>query len=186
MRRIGVGVQEMDDQRVRSPRPSGRRPRCARSASSSGVRTAPAGLHPLANLEPEVARDDRHEGAGHAVGLRPGAAAELDDVAEPARGDHAGLGQPPLQHRIGGRRRAVDDEIDRRRSENRSRPAPPSRRRPGSPASSASWRSSHSPPSRPSNRIRSVKVPPTSIPATTAPADARTFSTMHRNPKRQT
>ena len=39
-------------------------------------------LDALGDLEPQLARDERHEGAGHAVGLRPRAAAELDACRE--------------------------------------------------------------------------------------------------------
>ena len=142
-------------ERRRAPRP---RPRRAPATSSL-----------------QVARDDRHEAAGHAVGLRPRAAAELDHVAKAARGDHAGPGQPPLQHGIGGGRRAVHDEVDvgdrkAGRAERRDHAD-----RPGCRWSSASWRCCTPPPSRPSIRIRSVKVPPTSMPATTLPRNCSIF-----------
>ena len=112
MRRVGVGMQEMDDQRL-----------------AAGVDQAANGsahlvlverrahiarrFDALRHFEPEIARDDRHEDAGHAIGLRPRAAAELDDVAEAARGDHAGHRQPPLEHGVGRRRGAMDDQVDR-------------------------------------------------------------------------
>ena len=60
----------------------------------------------------QVARDNRHESARHAIGLRPRAPPELDDVAKTARGDHAGAREPPLEHGVGGGRGAVHDEID--------------------------------------------------------------------------
>ena len=44
-----------------------------------------AGVHALGHLEAQVARDDGGEAAGHAVGLRAGAAAELEHVAEALR-----------------------------------------------------------------------------------------------------
>ena len=71
-----------------------------------------AGLDALGHLQPEIAGNDRHEGSGHAVGLRAGAPAELDDVTKTRGGDHAGAGQPPFQHGIGRRGRAVDDQVD--------------------------------------------------------------------------
>ena len=45
----------------------------------------PSGVGALGDLEAEVAGDDRGEAAGHAVGVGPGAAAELEDVAEALR-----------------------------------------------------------------------------------------------------
>ena len=138
-------------------------------------------LDALGNLEPQIARDHRHEDAGHAVGLRPGAAAELDDVAKAARGDHAGHGQPPLQHGVGRRRGAVDDEIDRLDREAGAASAD---------ITPCAWLSTvvgvlatRTLPSRPSTRIRSVKVPPISMPATTLPAGCAIFLWHRRNPK---
>ncbi len=46
---------------------------------------AAAGVEALGDLEAEIAGDHRREAAGHAVGVGPGAAAELEDVAEPCR-----------------------------------------------------------------------------------------------------
>ena len=79
MRRIGVGMQEMDDQRSAAGLNARRRTAMRISSSSSGVRTVPGCLDALGNLEPQIARDcTGTEDAGHAVGLRPGAAAEFD------------------------------------------------------------------------------------------------------------
>ena len=71
-----------------------------------------ARVHALVDLEPQLARDQRLERAGHAVGLRPRAAAELEGVAEAARGDQPDLGDLALEHGVGRRRRAVDDEVE--------------------------------------------------------------------------
>ena len=111
MRRVGIGVQEMDDQGFAA----------GGQQVLNGVAYLPfverhahraRGLEALRHFQPEIARDDGHETAGHAIGLRPGSPPEFDHVAKAARGDHAGAGQPPLQHRIGRRGGAVDDEID--------------------------------------------------------------------------
>ena len=50
-----------------------------------GGEDAAAGVGALGDLEAEVAGDDGGEAAGHAVGVRAGAAAELEDVAEALR-----------------------------------------------------------------------------------------------------
>ena len=65
----------------------------------------------------------------------------------------------------------------------RSRPAPPSRRRPGCRPCVGVLAISALPPRRPSNRIRSVNVPPTSMPATTASHGLRELSQHRRNPE---
>jgi len=86
----------------------------AARAAGFEVRGVPAllpGVHPLGNLEPEVARDERREAAGHAVSLRTGAPAELEHVAEALGGDEPGPRQPTLEHGVGGGRGAVDDQV---------------------------------------------------------------------------
>ncbi len=111
VRRIGVGVEEVDDEGL------------ATLVEQGGDGGADAflverlahrarGLHALPDLEPEVARDHRHEAAGHAVGLRPRPPAELDDVAKTLRGDHARAGEAAFEDGVRRRRRAVHDEVD--------------------------------------------------------------------------
>ena len=70
------------------------------------------GFDAFRHFQAEVARNDRDKSTRHAVGLRARAAAELDDIAKAARGDHAGARKPALQHGVGGGRGAVDDEVD--------------------------------------------------------------------------
>ena len=59
--------------------------------------------------------DQRHEAALQAVGRRPGAPAELEHVAKAARRDQADGRDLALEHRVGRRRRAVHDRVERRR-----------------------------------------------------------------------
>ena len=56
-----------------------------------------------------VGRDEDvvHRGADVLV-----AAADLDDVAEPLRGDHSGTGAVTVDERVRRQRRAVDDQLD--------------------------------------------------------------------------
>ncbi len=110
MRRIGIGMKEMDHQGLAASVQQVLD--CfAHGLLVEGNAHIAGRLHPLRNFQPEVARDDRHEHARHAVGLRAGASAKLDHVAEAGRGDHTGSGEAPLQHRIGRRGRPVDDEV---------------------------------------------------------------------------
>ena len=136
---IGVGVQEMDDERL-AARGEQRRDGGAGGRLVERGQHPAAGVHPLGNLEPEVARDDRREAAGHAVGLRTGAAAELEHVAEARGGDEPGPREPALEHGVGGGGGAVDDQVDPGESAPRRLRARRARRRPGSPGSSASCR----------------------------------------------
>ena len=108
--------------------------------------------------------DQRHEAALQAVRLRPGAAAELEHVAKAARRDQADPRDLALEHRVGRRRRAVDDRLERARRRRRRRRARRGRRTPGCRPSSAPWRCFTSALAS-STTIRSVKVPPTSMPA---------------------
>ena len=155
------------------------------SPSSSGARTAPDAS---TRSETSSLRSRGMTGtktAGHAVSLRPGAPAKLDHVAKAARGDHAGARQPPLQHGIGGGRRAVDDEVDVATGKpvSASAATTPNAWFSGVVGVLAIWTR---PPSRPSIRIRSVKVPPTSMPATTFPAVCANFLSHATNPKCRT
>ena len=108
---VGVGVEEVDDEGLAAG--ARRVATAARTASSSrGVRMRPSGVGALGDFEAEVAGDDRGEAAGHAVGVGPGAAAELEDVAEALGGDEAGAGEAALEDGVGGGGGAVDDEVD--------------------------------------------------------------------------
>jgi hypothetical protein len=105
---IDVGVKEVDDQRlaaaadqVRDRRPHGllveRRNHLA------------GRVHSLRHLKPVLARDDRLEMSGQAVGRGARAATEFEDVAKPLGRDQPAAGDLALEERIGRRRRAVDD-----------------------------------------------------------------------------
>ena len=111
MHGIGVGVQEVNDERFAAAVQQAahgvahfllveRRPHRARR------------LQPLRDFQSQVAWDDRDEAARHAVGIRPGAAAEFENVTEAARGDQPGAGETAFQDRVGGRGRPMHDEVD--------------------------------------------------------------------------
>ena len=109
--RVGVGVQEMDDQALAAHGQQG----------AHGIRQLVLGerrddlarhVHALVDLDAALARDQRLEAAGHAVGVGPRAAAELERVAEAARGDEPHLGHLALEHGVGGGGGAVDDEVE--------------------------------------------------------------------------
>ena len=135
---------------------------------------AAAGVHALGDLEAEVARDDRREAAGHAVGLRAGAAAELEHVAEARGGDQAGAGEAALEHGVGGGGGAVHDQVDV--GERRRRPASRAARTPKAwLAGVVGVLARRTVPAAGSKRTRSVKVPPTSMPAT-MPRAGRTLN----------
>ena len=97
--------------RTRSPARGGGRWRRGGGLVEGGEDAA-AGVGALGDLEAEVAGDDRGEAAGHAVGVRAGAAAELEDVAEALGGDQAGAGEAALEDGVGGGGGAVDDQVD--------------------------------------------------------------------------
>ena len=108
VRRIDVAVQEMDDDRLRAQRDQAPRRRLdvrlVERADDCAV-----GIHALPDLAAQLARDQRLEGAGHAVGLRPRAAAELEHVAKAAGRDQAHPRELALEHGVGGGGRAMDD-----------------------------------------------------------------------------
>ena len=66
------------------------------------------GIDALRYLGPQVARDQRLEAPGHAVGTGPSAAAELEHVAKPGRGNQPAACSLAFEHSIGGDRGAVD------------------------------------------------------------------------------
>ena len=108
MRGVGVGVEEVDDERLAA---GGEQrlhsPLHFLFVERRAHRTR--GFDAFGYFQPQIARDDRDKSAGHAVGLRTRAAAKLDYIAKAARGDHAGAGEAALQHCIGSGRGAVDD-----------------------------------------------------------------------------
>jgi hypothetical protein len=70
------------------------------------------GVDPLVHLEAEVARDQRLERALEPVGRGTRAPAQLQHVAEAARGDEPGAGALALEQRVGRGGGPVDDHRD--------------------------------------------------------------------------
>ena len=97
--------------------------------------------------------------------------ADLERVAKAFGGDQRRPRALALDQRVGGERRAVDDEVDRRRRDARprddARACPPS-----TPASGAARRGEHLGRERrpPTSSATSVNVPPISTPTRTSPA----------------
>ena len=113
VRRVRIGVKEMDHHRFRPARQKlfaggAHRRLVERGHDAAGV------IHSFRHLEPKVARNDRVEMALHPVGLRPGATAELQNIAEAGRGDQAGPAELAFQNRVRRRCGAVDDKGDPR------------------------------------------------------------------------
>ena len=76
---------------------------------------AAGGIHAFRHFQTQIAGHDRFEPSKHAVWLRPGAPADLDDVTKPLGRDHPGARKLPFQNCVGRRRGAVDDGIDFRK-----------------------------------------------------------------------
>ena len=111
--RIRVGVHEMDDERLASRVAQGGD--CAsKLVFVEGDDDTALRVHALGHIEPQLARNQRLEGAGEAPVVRPGAAAELEGVAEPAGRHESALRTLALQNRIGGDGGAVHDGLDAR------------------------------------------------------------------------
>ena len=111
MHRVAVGMQEMDDQRLAAARQQ----ELAGGVYVLGFQRRQyfaVRIHPLVDLHAQLARDQRHELAFQPVGLGPGAAAQLQHVAEAPRGDQPDLRQLALQQGVGGDGGAVDDGGD--------------------------------------------------------------------------
>ena len=162
---------------TRDSQPAARR--CGDGGADGGLveggEDAAAGVGALGDLEAEVAGDDGGEAAGHAVGVGAGAAAELEDVAEALGGDQAGAGEAALEDGVGGGGGAVDDEVDGGEVDAGLRRGRRGRRWPGCRGWSGSWRGGRCR-RRGRRATRSVKVPPTSMPATmpAGPSGVRT------------
>ena len=98
----------MDDNRFRAARQQGRAGRAHRRLVQRGDNTAGI-IHPLRHLDAQITRDDRVKIPLHAIGLRPGAAAQLQHIAETGGGDQPGPAQLALQHGVCRGSGAVDD-----------------------------------------------------------------------------
>ena len=136
---VGVGVEEVDDEGLAALGEEVGDGGAGGGLVEGGEDAAP-GVGALGDLEAEVAGDDGGEAAGHAVGVGPGAAAELEDVAEALGGDEAGAGEAALEDGVGGGGGAVDDEVDGGEVDAGRRRGRRGRRWPGSRAWSGSWR----------------------------------------------
>ena len=107
MRRVGVGMDEMDHQ-------------CLGAALAQAMHFPPhrrlverrqdpaGGIDALGHLGPQIARDQRLEAPGHAVGIGASAAAQLEHVAKAGRGNQPAARSLAFEHGIGGDRGAVN------------------------------------------------------------------------------
>lgn len=111
MKRIGIGMQEMNDEgfTTRRQQPAYGMPHAVFVERNAHLARR---FHAFVDLKAQETRNDGLERAGHAIGLRPGTPAEFDDIAEPGGGDHAGPRQTALQHGIGGGGGAMNDQVD--------------------------------------------------------------------------
>ena len=98
--------------RLSQPIASRARTASASWSSSSGVTTSPATFMRSSISMRRSRGISGSKRAGHAVGLGPRAPAELEGVAEAARGDEPDLGHLALEHGVGGGGGAVDDEVE--------------------------------------------------------------------------
>ena len=124
VRGIDVAVQEMDDHGLAAHgeqllRRLGHRRLVERRQDLA------VGVHALGHFQPDLAVDQRLEGAAQAIGLRPRAAAELQHVAEALGGYQPDLGDLALEQRVGRRRRAVHQGLHGARGRRRPRRGPP-------------------------------------------------------------
>ena len=110
--RVGEGVHEHDGARLDALRGELGDERLEAGGVERGEHLA-AGVHPLGGLEASVARD---QGVGEAdlevVDVVAHLAAQLEDVAEAARGDERGGGALPLEQRVRDERGGVDRGLD--------------------------------------------------------------------------
>ena len=109
MRRICIGVEKVDDHRLRTTRQKRLTGGAHRHLVQRRDDTARI-IHPLRHLEPQVARDDRVEMPLHAIGLRPCAAAKFQNIAEPGGGNQPSAAELAFQNGVGRRCRAMDDK----------------------------------------------------------------------------
>jgi hypothetical protein len=114
MGRIGIGVEEVDDDRLATGREQASS-RLLHLRLIERNEDASCVIHALADAEPELARDQRLEAAGHAVGVRPGAPAKFQHITKACGRDEASAGELALQERIRRGGGAVDHRADRRR-----------------------------------------------------------------------
>src|SRR6266850_2278214 len=80
----------------------------------SGSSSEPTVTYAFGHTEAEIARDERLERPLEAIRRGTGAAAQLQHVPEAARGDEPRHRALPFEQRVRRRRRAVDEDLDRR------------------------------------------------------------------------
>ena len=110
---VAIGVEEVDHHRLASAREQLARRRRHRVLVERRHHF-PAGVHALGHLQAQLAGDERLEPSGEPIGLRPGAAAELQHVPEAAGGDQSGDRELAFQQRVGGGGGAVHQQVQRR------------------------------------------------------------------------
>ena len=107
MRWVGVGMDEMDYQRLGAVLEQAVHglPHCRvvkRRQDPAG------GIDALGHLGPEVARDQRLEAPGHPVRIGASAATQFEHIAKACRGNQAATRPLALEHGVGGDSRAVN------------------------------------------------------------------------------
>ena len=112
MDRVGIGMEEPDGDAL-DPGCGERRHQRVDGLFVEGFQYAAARVDALRHGEAQPARHDRLHLLDHQVVLVvAGLVADLENVAEPFGGDEGGPGAAPLEHGVGGERRAVEDEPD--------------------------------------------------------------------------
>ena len=111
VRRVRVGMDEMDDERLAARVAQGGH-RASKLFFVERDDDPALRVDALGHVEAQLARDQRLEAAGEAPVVRPGAPAELQGVAEPSGRDEPALRALALQDRIGGDGGAVHDGLD--------------------------------------------------------------------------
>ena len=108
---VGVGMEEVDNDGLAPGVEQGLRGGAHGVFVKRGDDGA-GGIDPFRHFEAQVAGDEGRELAGHAVGLRPGAAAKFEHVAETLRGDEARAAELAFENGVCGGRGAVHDEVE--------------------------------------------------------------------------
>ena len=114
MRRVLVAVQEVDHERIAACRLQ-RRDRGAHRRLVQRHQHLAGGIHALRHLDAQLARNQRREAAGEAIGIGSRAPAKLEDVAEALGRDQPRAAELAFQQRVGGDRGAVNDGPDVRK-----------------------------------------------------------------------
>ncbi len=112
VRRVGVGEEEADSDRF-DTLPGDLRGDPFHRRLVQLRDDPPLVVEPLGDLEPQVAGDDRLR-AAHLKVVERGTVLtpDLDDIAEPLRGEKRGGSPPAFEQRVGRHGRAVNDPLD--------------------------------------------------------------------------